>query len=97
MLKIINIIDIDQLVISMKLNNGEDISVSFDDLLKKWSVARNSILGQLYDQETFAKAKTNGFAVYWNDLAKMETADGNIIPAPIDFDVDTLYMYKDVN
>ena len=46
---------------------------------------------KILNEKTFLLAKTDGRTIYWDGLAEMQDADGEIISAPLDFCPDVLF------
>jgi hypothetical protein len=83
-----SIIDIKPYVITVIFDNKEQRKINFEPLLSDFPV--------LNKMDVFSAATLDDYpTLKWDGLAKMKELDGTIVPAPLDFSPDTLYMMSE--
>jgi hypothetical protein len=80
-----SIIDIKPYTITVIFDNKEQRKINFESILSEFPVLKKT--------DVFSSATLDDYpTIKWDGLAKMKELDGTIVPAPLDFSPDTLYM-----
>jgi len=83
-----SIVDIKPYTITVIFDNKEQRVINFEPILSDFPVLKNP--------HVFASASLDNYpTLKWEGLAKMKELDGSIVPAPLDFSPDTLYMMSE--
>ncbi len=83
-----SIVDIKPYTITVIFDDKEQRKINFEPMLSVFPVLRK--------METFISATLDDYpTIKWDGLAKMKELDGTIVPAPLDFSPDTLYMMSE--
>ncbi len=64
----------------------------FRKFLAEYEGNGESLFGKLLQPETFARAKTDGRTILWENMTEIEDYDGSLIPSPLDFCPDVLFQ-----
>lgn len=83
-----SIIDIKPYIITVIFDNKEQRKINFEPILTDFP--------QLKKTDIFITATLDDYpTIKWEGLAKVKELDGTIVPAPLDFSPDTLYMMSE--
>ncbi len=83
-----SIIDIKPYTITVIFDNKEQRKINFESILADFPVLKKA---DIFNAATLDDYPT----IKWDGLAKMKELDGSIVPAPLDFSPDTLYMISE--
>jgi hypothetical protein len=87
---ITSIVNVKPYCITVIFDGNEQRKINFESLLPDFPVLRKP--------EVFISATLDDYpTLKWDGLAKIKELDGTIVPAPLDFSPDTLYLLSEIS
>ena len=85
-----SIVNIQPYTITVIFDNKEQRIINFESILEDFPVLKNQIVFKTATLDNYPTLK-------WDGLARMRELDGTIVPAPLDFSPDTLYLMSEAS
>lgn len=85
-----SIVNIQPYTITVIFDNKEQRIINFESILEDFPVLKNPIVFKTATLDNYPTLK-------WDGLARMRELDGTIVPAPLDFSPDTLYLMSEAS
>lgn len=83
-----SIVDIQPYTITVIFDNKEQRKINFEQIVAQFPALKKP--------GVFISATLDDYpTLQWKGLAKMKELDGTIVPAPLDFSPDSLYMLSE--